>query len=212
MFTWEDILVALLIVAVLLGGIYAIVRQPETISAYDIAVKHGFEGTEEEWLASLQGPEGAAGKDGQDGVDGTNGVDGKSGACGQDGLTPYIGDNGNWFIGTEDTEVPAEHEKVIERETVQVIYGYPNINCSVSVFDLEAGSTYENVIFRYTNNYLFVYDTEGTAFRRCSNDQATFEDGEVCIGTIRVISVTNGTPKIECSGCPLVNFIIENYT
>ena len=35
----------------------------EVISAYDIAVKNGFVGTEQEWLASLRG------KDGQDGVD-----------------------------------------------------------------------------------------------------------------------------------------------
>lgn len=34
-------------------------------SAYEIAVKHGFKGTEEEWLASLKGA------DGKDGADGT---------------------------------------------------------------------------------------------------------------------------------------------
>ena len=45
-------------------------------SAYDIAVKHGFEGTEEEWLESLRG---ADGKDGVDGKDGKDGVDGKDG-------------------------------------------------------------------------------------------------------------------------------------
>lgn len=43
-------------------------------SAYEIAVKHGFEGTEEEWLASL---------------------------------SPYIGENGNWFVGNEDTGISA---------------------------------------------------------------------------------------------------------
>ncbi len=39
-------------------------------SAYQVAVESGFEGTEEEWLASLQG---ADGKDGRDGVDGKDG-------------------------------------------------------------------------------------------------------------------------------------------
>lgn len=39
-------------------------------SAYQVAVENGFEGTEEEWLASLQG---ADGKDGRDGVDGKDG-------------------------------------------------------------------------------------------------------------------------------------------
>lgn len=46
-------------------------------SAYEIAVDQGFEGTEQEWLKSLQGQ------------------------------SPYIGDNGNWFIGTLDTGVSA---------------------------------------------------------------------------------------------------------
>lgn len=34
------------------------------LSAYEIALKHGFVGTEEEWLASLKGKDGADGKDG----------------------------------------------------------------------------------------------------------------------------------------------------
>lgn len=40
-------------------------------SAYEIALENGFEGTEEEWLASLVGP---AGRDGRDGIDGKDGV------------------------------------------------------------------------------------------------------------------------------------------
>lgn len=32
---------------------------------------------------------------------------GRRGASGEDGLTPTIGENGNWFIGDEDTGVPA---------------------------------------------------------------------------------------------------------
>ncbi len=46
-------------------------------SAYEIAVDNGFKGTEQEWLKSLQGE------------------------------SPYIGENGNWFVGTLDTGVPA---------------------------------------------------------------------------------------------------------
>src|SRR5690606_2573830 len=40
------------------------------LSAYQIAVNNGFSGTEAEWLASLQGANGADGVAGQDGVDG----------------------------------------------------------------------------------------------------------------------------------------------
>lgn len=46
-------------------------------SAYEIALDNGFIGTEKEWLQSLQGE------------------------------TPYIGENGNWFVGTLDTGVSA---------------------------------------------------------------------------------------------------------
>ena len=38
------------------------------LSAYGIAVKHGYAGTEEEWLESLRGPEGQQGVPGTDGV------------------------------------------------------------------------------------------------------------------------------------------------
>ncbi len=57
-------------------------------SAYDIAKRHGFEGSEGEWLESLRGEAGKDGTDGQagkDGVDGTDGEDGKDGADGTDG-------------------------------------------------------------------------------------------------------------------------------
>lgn len=43
------------------GSLLGAVSNPEKIygkSAYEIAVKNGFEGTEEEWLESLQGEEG----------------------------------------------------------------------------------------------------------------------------------------------------------
>ena len=45
-------------------------------SAYELAVKNGFEGTETEWLESLKGTDGTDGKDGTDGINGLNGHDG----------------------------------------------------------------------------------------------------------------------------------------
>jgi uncharacterized protein YneR len=53
------------------------------LSSYELALQEGFEGTLTEWLESLQGQ---------------NGVN---------GLTPYIGQNGNWWIGDTDTEISA---------------------------------------------------------------------------------------------------------
>ena len=48
------------------------------------------------------------GQDGQDGADGTNGTPGKDG---QNGITPTIGENGNWYLGDEDTGKPSRGEK-----------------------------------------------------------------------------------------------------
>ena len=61
---------------------------------------------ESEWhdlvtIAELKGAAGEKGTDGKDGADGQNGSDGK------DGRTPFIGENGNWWIGTTDTGVKA---------------------------------------------------------------------------------------------------------
>lgn len=50
------------------------------LSAYEIAKEHGFVGTEEEWLQSLNG------------------------------VSPTIGANGNWYIGELDTGVQASVE------------------------------------------------------------------------------------------------------
>jgi hypothetical protein len=48
-------------------------------SAYEIAVEHGYSGSEEEWIQSLT----------------------------KTAESPYIGENGNWFIGAVDTGVAA---------------------------------------------------------------------------------------------------------
>lgn len=47
-----------------------VISGPDGKSAYEIAVENGFEGTVEDWLASLVGPQGEQGPAGADGVDG----------------------------------------------------------------------------------------------------------------------------------------------
>lgn len=69
---------------------------PRGKSAYEIAKENGFNGTEAEWLASLKGATGAPGAPGKDG---------------EDGKTPYVGDNGNWYIGADDTGKPSRGAK-----------------------------------------------------------------------------------------------------
>lgn len=54
-------------------------------SAYAIAVAHGFQGTEQEWLNSLRGPQGPQGEPGRNGIDGINGEQGLQGIQGPPG-------------------------------------------------------------------------------------------------------------------------------
>ena len=54
------------------------------------------------------GPTGLTGSSGATGPAGPAGEDGEDGKDGADGQTPYIGENGNWWIGDKDTGVKAE--------------------------------------------------------------------------------------------------------
>jgi hypothetical protein len=53
------------------------------------------------------GATGPAGSSGLPGISGVDGLPGSNGADGESGLTPYVGENGNWWIGDEDTFVSA---------------------------------------------------------------------------------------------------------
>lgn len=54
-----------------------------------------------------RGATGPAGPQGPAGAPGKDGADGKPGAAGADGVTPHIGDNGHWYLGTTDTGKPS---------------------------------------------------------------------------------------------------------
>lgn len=54
-----------------------------------------------------QGPQGIQGVQGDQGIQGLPGATGPQGPEGQAGKTPYIGENGNWWIGETDTGVQA---------------------------------------------------------------------------------------------------------
>ena len=58
---------------------------PPGKSAYEIAVEEGFQGTEEEWLQSLVGPQGEPGPEGPPGKDGAPGNQGPAGPQGETG-------------------------------------------------------------------------------------------------------------------------------
>lgn len=87
---------------------------PRGKSAYEIAKENGFDGTEAEWLASLKGATGAAGANGKDG---------------ENGKTPYVGENGNWYIGENDTGKPSRGAK-----------GEPGATPTLGVESVETGA------------------------------------------------------------------------
>ena len=75
------------------------------LNLYDLSVLKGLDGKDgADGKDGINGKDGIDGKDGAAGKDGTNG---QNGSDGEDGKTPFIGDNGNWWIGTTDTGVKA---------------------------------------------------------------------------------------------------------
>ena len=58
-------------------------------------------------LKGADGKDGADGINGKDGADGKDGTNGQNGSDGKDGKTPFIGENGNWWIGEIDTGIKA---------------------------------------------------------------------------------------------------------
>ena len=61
-------------------------------------------------VAGAKGSDGAQGEKGATGPagpQGPTGAPGKDGTAGADGITPHIGDNGNWYLGSTDTGKPS---------------------------------------------------------------------------------------------------------
>lgn len=68
------------------------------------------------------------------------GADGKPGATGADGITPHIGDNGNWYIGDDDTGKPSRGEQGPGAEVfyIDLAGKYPSYTCPVAMADIKA--------------------------------------------------------------------------
>nr|DAL95461.1 MAG TPA: Baseplate component [Caudoviricetes sp.] len=69
------------------------------------------DGKENPAAVSIKGPKGNPGDKGDKGDPGKDGADGSTGAAGADGVTPTIGENGNWYLGETDTGKPSRGEK-----------------------------------------------------------------------------------------------------
>lgn len=62
-------------------------------------------------LSEITGPAGPQGEQGPKGETGSQGQTGPQGPKGDNGITPTIGENGNWYLGDDDTGKPSRGEK-----------------------------------------------------------------------------------------------------
>lgn len=74
------------------------------------------------------------------GAPGQDGAPGKDGTAGANGITPTIGDNGNWYLGTVDTGKPSRGEKGAGAEVyyIDLTGEYPNYTCTTPMADIAA--------------------------------------------------------------------------
>ena len=131
------------------------------LSAYQIAVNHGFTGSETEWLASLKGERGQQGERGSDGLNGNDGaagaqgVPGKDGERGSDGLSAYQIAVNHGFTGSETEWLASLKGSNKAAETIQLtremweVNGYPFTRPGAIVFK----NTYQQPIFSISIQY-----------------------------------------------------------
>ena len=168
------------------------------LSAYEIAVEHGFQGTEEEWLESLRGQDGKDGQDGQDGEDG------------QDGTTPTIeiSEDGYWVINGEKTDVKAEGEDGQDGAN-----GRPGSNGRPGA-DGEDGVGIEDITYRYEYSaedgcYYTVIEfhlTDGTT------KEVRIPGSEAAPGTTYEAATTEELMSLIASGAENIELTGESYT
>lgn len=100
---------------------------------------------------------------GTDGVQGEKGETGEQGEKGADGTTPHIGDNGNWFIGDQDTGKPSRGEgasetlnqdvETLKKQMEDLMYKKIDVTSfSVSPSVVEIGSTVTAITLNWAFN------------------------------------------------------------
>ncbi len=95
---------------------------------YDLAVENGFEGTLQEWLASLVGPKGEKGEKGEQGEKGETGAQGEqgvqgekgdTGAQGEQGVQGEKGEQGDTGVGIADVSI--SYKRTDDGKTIMVV-------------------------------------------------------------------------------------------
>lgn len=143
-------------------------------NAYQIAVENGFEGTVEEWLASLKGEKGENGADGKDGINGKDGVDGKNGIDGKDGINGA--DGKNYQVETiESTETtvelkPNKFYKFGEVTELNLTLAEITDNTQLNeyMFEFISGETATTLVLPDTIKWADTPDVEANKIYQCS--------------------------------------------
>lgn len=113
--------------------------------------------------AGATGPQGPAGPKGDTGPVGERGPQGETGPAGANGLTPFIGSNGNWWIGETDTGVSASGSgtggtgggssyKQVELLSEPVSYAL-NVAINKELALLDDVTNYDEIVFNYCLDY-----------------------------------------------------------
>lgn len=124
-------------------------------SAYEIAVKHGFTGSEQEWLNSLKGQDGAPGVNGSDGI----GVDGHDGASAYDIAVRngFTGSEQEWLDSLKGQDgVPGKDGKDgngVNAHITSAIRNNPSTGRSDIIVQIDEDGGYVYMLKVYCNTY-----------------------------------------------------------
>ena len=144
-------------------------------SAFEIAVEHGFVGTETEWLESLKGVDGKDGCDGRNGVDGLPGKDGKDGADGLPGRDGINGSDGKsaYIIAVEHGFTGTENEWL---QSLKGADGKDGITPNMSDYATKADiAELEEQIRQISGiSYIFVFESGSDALQKYGDSIYTY--------------------------------------
>ena len=112
----------------------------EISEIYQLYLNNGGKLSYEEWLSSIKGEKGDTGE---------------QGPAGADGQTPFIGENGNWWIGDKDTGISVQGEQGPQGEKGETGEQGEDGN---GILRIEKTNTKDNV-----DTYP-IYFTDGTTF------------------------------------------------
>lgn len=144
-------------------------------SAYEIAVEHGYVGTEEEWLASLKGADGPQGEQGPVGPVGPQGEKGEQGDKGDTGATGPAGPQG-----------PAGSDADVTAANIQTALGFT--------------PTSEADVQKIIDSTLFgTIDGMTVVEAAISDGQAWIDTGFIASGDMRIKAHIGGIPKGQIS-------------